>query len=633
MPGTSNPIICRAALLLTAAICVVSAEVSPAQEERPVIVDTIRITPGENGINIRRLLERESRRGESSSPGHVQGEMLIQSGQFEQAVDVLEPLWLADPTDEAVAGSLKRAYRGLKNYAGLQSVLRRQLDDSPGDVILLSEMADAFFAGGTEDSARHVIDRMIAADREDPERRAAAARCYARSGDYIQAMAVYRQSRIDLGDSLIFAEDLSRLLEARREYAAAVDEYFRWLEAQPGASRIVQKQLTNLIKMPEAAGEITASLERIVRGAPDNEYARRLYGDLLFESGRVDSAFAEYRRADLLSAEPGMHRIFGIERALEVKNYVAARREATLFLADYPEHRERTRVSMTLANSELKIGRPNIAIDLLRTLAGQIQLPRERGRVYYEIGEIFRLHMGALDSSETYYFRMLEATPGRAGDQCLAWMRLGDLAVMRGELTDADSAYSQAAQSPPTNIAEEIAYKRAELLFLSGNIDESTTKLTELVKSFPRGLYVNDALGLSMILREGNDAMGWSLKQYAAARLEVRRMRPDSAIALFETLAADSANQLADDALLEQASVFGATSRFLEAVGACERLIELFPDSPLRPRAWVRIGNLYADSLGNASEARAAYQLILSEYKDSPVVEEARRRLQTMGVP
>jgi tetratricopeptide (TPR) repeat protein len=154
-----------------------------------------------------------------------------------------------------------------------------------------------------------------------------------------------------------------------------------------------------------------------------------------------------------------------------------------------------------------------------------------------------------------------------------------------------------------------------------------------LVKSFPRGLYVNDALGLSMILREGNDAMGWSLKQYAAARLAVRRMQPDAAIALFETLAADSANQLADDALLEQASVFGATSRFLEAVGACERLIELFPDSPLLPRAWVRIGNLYADSLGNASEARTAYQLILSEYKDSPVVEEARRRLQTMGVP
>ncbi len=51
------------------------------------------------------------------------------------------------------------------------------------------------------------------------------------------------------------------------------------------------------------------------------------------------------------------------------------------------------------------------------------------------------------------------------------------------------------------------------------------------------------------------------------------------------------------------------------------------------PRAWARIGEIYADSLGDPAQARTAYQVILSDHKSSPVVEEARRRLQILPVP
>jgi tetratricopeptide (TPR) repeat protein len=565
----------------------------------------------------------------------LEADRLSSQGRYQDVIDFLLPIWrkeLSTRPDEAIAQALKRAYRSLKDYRGMRAIIRQQIEVNPQDPIAQADLAEAFFADNLNDSGRAVIERMLAADPQDRERHHLAAQTYMRASRTNEGLEVYRRARQVLNDSTVFAEDMARIFEARREYAGAVEEYFRWLNARPESQRSVQKYITNLIKVPEASSQITEALQRIVKSYPRHEYAHRLYGDLLLESGRIDSAFAEYRRADALSEQPGQHRLFGIERAIETRKYPIARTEALAFIKDYPAHSDLFRVHLALARAELALGNADVAVDMLKKLAAQFPVMQERLRIYYEIAEVYRRYTPDKDSAAAY-FNAIISHPERSLERTLAWLRLGELAIYHGDLARAESAFVQAGNSPAPALREEIAFRQAELLFLRGDYDACATKMKEFMKQFPRGLFVNDAIKYTTLITDGRDEMNWSLNRFAAGLLFLRREMRDSALAAFGQLAADSANRLADVAQYSTGEVYESAAIFERAIDSYRALIARFPGSFMVPRAWARIGEVYADSLGNATEARAAYQVILSDFKSSPVVEEARRRLQNLPVP
>lgn len=565
----------------------------------------------------------------------IESDRLSSQGRYQDVVDFLLPIWNAEletRPDEAIAQALKRAYRSLKDYRGMRAVIRQQLELNPQNPITQADLAEAYFSDNMADSGRATIEQMITSDPEDRERHHLAAQTYMRIGRYNEGIEIYRRARVVLGDSTLFAEDMARFFEARREYAGAVEEYFKWLNAHPESQRNVQKSITNLIKVPEAAPQITAALQRIIKTYPKHEYAHRLFGDLLLESGRLDSAFAEYRRADVLSEIPGQHRLFGIERAIETKKYPTARIEAIAFLKDYPKHSDLFRVNLALARAELALGNPTVAVNMLKALGAQFTLETERLRVLYEIAEIYRRATPDKDSAAAY-FRQIIASPNRSPERTASWLRMGELAIYHGNLAEAESAFVQAANSPAPALREEIAFRQAELLFLKGEYDACATKLKEFMLQFPRGLYVNDAIKYTAMITDGGDEMNWSLNRYSAGLVFLRREMRDSALTAFGQLSGDSANKLADAAQFAIGEVHSSAASFETAIDAYRVLITRFPESFMVPRAWARIGEVYADSLGDPAQARIAYQVILSDFKTSPVVEEARRRLQILPVP
>jgi len=600
--------------------------------------DSVRIVPKRGPLP----LELERLRGEDRQPPRVINVVrpelvrvndLLGAGKFEEAVAILLPAWRKEPGNDAIATALKQAYKGVKNYRGVLEVLQVQLTGRPIDVIYLSELAGTYWQLDRDDSALVAIRRMISADPKDADRHHMAAETFVRAGRYPEGIEAYRNARRVLGDSLIFAENLAQLFEARREYATAVDEYFRWLAARSDSKQTVQHRITNLVKIPEAVREITAALKEIVRASPNNEYGHRLYGDLLFESGSPDSAFAEYRRADYLAAQPGEHQLYGIERSLETQQYAIARTQATEFLKLYPKHPRVTQVNFVLARAELGLGHPDVAVGMLKLLALQIPDARERGRIEYEIGEVYRLHTAQMDSARVY-FRRVASTGDRTSRGTMALVRLGDLDIYFGDLAGADSSYRDAlAARPSPEEAEEIGFRLAELQFFKGEYDECASALKQLVQRFPRGLYVNDALELKVLIADGKDAMNWSLDRYAGALYAARRGRLDSALVLFGALVSDSTSKLAAPGQFQIAVIKARQAAPAEAVAEYRSLIAGFPQSSLVPRAWAAIGALCEGPLADRRQARTAYQIIVTEFKDSPLVEDARLHLQRLDIP
>jgi tetratricopeptide (TPR) repeat protein len=624
-------------LALVIFICALSSNsqaqtrISPSDTLR----DTVEIVPSEPiRIDVRRLQGGDRliiRSNRNVPPEVTQADRRMSRGDYEGAVDQLLPLWRANPTDNAVASSLKRAYKGLKDYESVQEIVEQQLASSPEDPVLLAELAEVQFRLEKDEAAVETIERLLEKGPSEPDRYNIAARAYMNSGHYTEGIATYHRGREELGDSLIFAQELGRLFEARREYAAAVVEHFRWLAARPESRDLAQRRITNLIKVPEAAPQITEALQGIVAEYPRNEYAHTLYGDLLFESGAIDSAFAEYTRADQLSSDPGIHRLKGIDRCLETEQYAPARAQAAAFIDQHPDHPKIIQVNFALARAELGLGNPITAVNMLKNLAAQIPAESERNRIVYEIGEIYRSHTSEMDSARSYFLRVAEnQTEGPLKARAL--MGLADIEVYFGHLITADSIYSTALGTrarPEDN--EEIQFRLAEVSLFRGEYDSCLQTLQALTRQHPKGLFVNDALELSVLLSESQDAMNWSLSRYAEALYALRRRDPDSALVLFGQLVQDSANKIADEALFHMAAVRSDRERYQESLADYRSLIALYPSSFLVPRAWAQIGRLYEGPLQDIDSARDAYQTILADFRDSPVAEEARLRLQRLG--
>ena len=154
--------------------------------------------------------------------------------------------------------------------------------------------------------------------------------------------------------------------------------------------------------------------------------------------------------------------------------------------------------------------------------------------------------------------------------------------------------------------------------------------LKSLIADHPRGFYVNDAIMLSLRISENREPFDWSLKKFAAAALKRRQERLDSARVIFWELAADSASGLADDALLELGRLYAKASQPDSAVFTYDMLIDRYPESFLVPAALTEQGSVYATGLGRPDAARAAFRRVLTEFGDSPYLEEARRLLRNM---
>ena len=93
---------------------------------------------------------------------------------------------------------------------------------------------------------------------------------------------------------------------------------------------------------------------------------------------------------------------------------------------------------------------------------------------------------------------------------------------------------------------------------------------------------------------------------------------------------------LLPNALVIKAMLFEQQEMFEDAAESYRSLLAGFPDSFIAPRALINLGTCY-EKLGNATEARAAYERVVSEYSGSPwkgeAEERAARLKQSAGEP
>ncbi|MFC1683347.1 tol-pal system YbgF family protein, partial [Candidatus Zixiibacteriota bacterium] len=436
-----------------------------------------------------------------------------------------------------------------------------------------------------------------------------------------------------LGDETVFADVLARLYELRADYRAATGEYLSWVVQDIRRLNYVDSRLAQYPQDDGVMEMVAETLHSAAVAEPEQVAYRHLYGHHLLRLGEPELAYEEFLVLnEKEKSSSGKVLLQFARRCSELGYYAAAIRACREVSTRYPESPTARQAQLAEGDNLAIMERYQEALTAYSKLAREHQETAEAREALFARGEIYFLYLGDLDSALATY-RILASGAGdgvRAED---AGFRVGDCLVVRMDLEGARTEYDRLAQkSRQEDVREKAAYKLAELTMLEGEFKEAQRQFDDLVKTFPRGFYVNDALVQSMFLDEAlSGGQEEVLGAFVTALGLDRRRDYRGALEVYQRALEEFPESfLGSDILFEMARAQETIGQYQQALADLERLIADYPQSRLCPEAQRRIGAIYELRLGDLSLAIKAYEQVLSTYPRYLFLDEVRRKIHQL---
>jgi tetratricopeptide (TPR) repeat protein len=252
-------------------------------------------------------------------------------------------------------------------------------------------------------------------------------------------------------------------------------------------------------------------------------------------------------------------------------------------------------------------------------LAGWSAAGQERG------AQLLRQGQAALALGDTAAAREALEKLTRAGNgpwTAAGWGLLAECALRADRLDEAATCLDQVRRQAPQT-APWTRLRQAELTYFQGKFEEAVTRLEELARQSPGDPSANDALSLLELI-ERHREKGGQLQLLAQAQLRLRQGRDAGQ----EWAELEAGGALQDLSLLTQAR-WQAGRDPAAALRLYQRLGAQFPKSPYAAASQLEAAALH-EARGEAGEALAAYEAVLSGFPDDARLPEVRLRIQRL---
>jgi TolA-binding protein len=187
-----------------------------------------------------------------------------------------------------------------------------------------------------------------------------------------------------------------------------------------------------------------------------------------------------------------------------------------------------------------------------------------------------------------------------------------------------------AARSPSDTLGNGL-FAAAKGAFQAGRLEEAGRLAQEFTRGFSRNLHVDDALEMTLWIRDYRDFDGQPLIGYARALAHREAGRPDSAAAAArETLRRYPGAGVRDHLRILLAEVARDRGDHAEALAQALAVADSTSKSRLAPRALQLAGEEAIAAGQGLARALRYYQEILERYPDSPLAPEVRAQILEM---
>ncbi len=578
----------------------------------------------------------------------------LRSGQFDQAIGLLEDLYAEAPRNDAFYEKLKEAYNNVKRYEEAAALVRARLVDTRS-AALLSDLANIRYLQGNEKDAYATWQEAVETAPTDPNAYRIVYRSLLGVRQFERAVSLLEQARAATGQTALFRVELAYLCSISGLYAKAAEEYLALLKENDRHLDFVRSRLGPFLEEEEALASSLVVVQDAVRTDPLYRTWRELLGWLYIEAEDFANALGEYRAIDGLAGGQG-HMLFEFARtAAEAGAYNKASEAYREVLERYPDAPAAARTLAAFGAMHIRwaaeiderafdetgnrIGAPHYdeALAAYQTFLQQYPHHELYPDVLHRIGRLQQDVFLDTGSAESTFLQVVSAFPDtRAADQ--AAFDLANIAIIHGQLDDARLRFNRLIERLRTgDLVEQARFNLASIHMLAGEFDAALS-LVDIIDAHTSTDVSNDAITLKILLlgNRGPDSLDMPLRRYAGALLARKQRRPLAALDSVDALLSMyPSHALADEARFLRGEILLAAGRGQEAYETFAEIPLMYPASFLADRALFEAAGILSRESGKSEEAIAVYRRLLSEYPGSLFAGKARdhiRRLRGDGV-
>ncbi len=584
-------------------------------------------------------------------PAQAQQEQLLrlarsyeQMDQYARAIEIYERLWNSDPQNMAYYYGLKQNLIALQRFDAALAVVQKMQSLRPS-VNLDADAGDIYYKMNQPDRAAEIWQKALESHPQNPAAYQSVAAAMIANRMYDEAIQVYEKGQSTLKNKNLFMIEIINLYRARMDYNRAVSLYLDYLELNPDQYPFVEASITDFANDPEVVPEIEKTLLDRIATNKKNLALRHLLAAWYIRTANYQAALQEFSLIDdyFLSQSPKDEKKIGNELygfaqdALADGAYPYAIQAFTLLLSRYPNSPYELNARFGLASASEQAGDYATAAEKYREIAANYRQknPLLVKQSLFRLGEMELERLNNPAAAEGYFSEVVKIPPVQ-GITFEAMFRMADCYIRQDQLSKAQNWLQQLRDrySTAEYVQTRAQFKLGQLEFWQGNF-EGALKRFSTIQHEPMGIgndqagyYLNDALDYMMFINE-NKSQGDGLKKYASASLLVEQKQFARALDHFyELVRSDSLGPLLDDAWLRIGELEFQLGRYQQALSALQTLIQKQPQSVHCDLAQKMIGEIYEVGLRDFAKAQQAYEVVLTSYPSSVLLEEVRKRIR-----
>jgi outer membrane protein assembly factor BamD (BamD/ComL family) len=212
-------------------------------------------------------------------------------------------------------------------------------------------------------------------------------------------------------------------------------------------------------------------------------------------------------------------------------------------------------------------------------------------------------------------------------------LSLGDFYLIDGDVWESTLLYSQVdKEEKDAPLGEEARFKNAKLSYYKGDFDWAQEQL-KVLKGSTSELISNDAINLSVFIIDnlGMDTTTEAMERFAKSDLLLFQNKDDEASKLLDTITyLFPGHALYDDIEFAKAQIYVRKREFEKAVPLLEDLLKNYGKDLKGDDATFLLADINERELHNLERAKELFKTIITDYNNSLLVIEARKRFRVL---
>lgn len=564
----------------------------------------------------------------------------MQQGDFKQAADIYEKVFVKNNYSEEIFRKLADAYRNDANQNALEDLYIKQAKRFPTDVWYRIGYGELLEKKGDTKAAKKSYEEALKNVSMLPDRLKRAASSFQMAGRTDYAMLVYEKGESNSGKHF-YALERAELYYSNKQYEFAARVMIDAVKSDLRYLPQVKSALTTYLE-DEADGPFQNAWKTVLLKEAQSNPNEYLFNELLYwqflQQRNFGAAFTQAKAIHKRKKNAGQEVMelalvardnSDYDMAIECLEYLLQQGNQNSM---YFDAKNQLVVTMRMKFDKGYAGSKEEILklaELYKSTLNELGVTSNTAILVVDYADLLTFYLDKPNEGLNWVDQVLDNSSITRTAKAEAKLKKADILIYMGDMWEPTLLYGQIEKEFKNDIqGQEAKFRSARLAYFREEFEFAHDQM-KVLKASTTKLFSNDAMWLSHLITDnlGRDSIRAPLQFFSKADLAFYQNQNQKALELLDTLLYFyPQHNIGDEVLYRKAQILTKMGSYNLAVLELEKVWTQFAEEVLNDDALFMAADLYQFKLQNPNKAMELYEKIVLEHKDSLFVAEARKR-------